>query len=41
MNPDAHENSIKRIFPRIGETGSVQEIVAMLDDRGGGEAQVR
>jgi hypothetical protein len=30
-DPDAHENSIKRIFPRLGETGSAQEIIALLD----------
>jgi nicotinamidase-related amidase len=31
MNADAHENSITRIFPRIGETGTAAEIVALLD----------
>jgi nicotinamidase-related amidase len=31
MNPDAHENSIRRIFPRLGETGTTAEIVAALD----------
>lgn len=31
MNADAHENSIARIFPRIGETGTAAEIVALLD----------
>ncbi len=31
MNPDAHLNSITRIFPRIGETGTTQEIVALLN----------
>ena len=30
MNPDAHHNSITRIFPRLGETGTTQEIVALL-----------
>jgi nicotinamidase-related amidase len=30
MNADAHDNSVKRIFPRLGETGSTQEIVALL-----------
>jgi nicotinamidase-related amidase len=31
MNPDAHNNSITRIFPRLGETGTTWEIVASLD----------
>jgi nicotinamidase-related amidase len=31
MNPDAHTNSITRIFPRLGETGTTQEIIALLD----------
>jgi nicotinamidase-related amidase len=31
MNPDAHNNSITRIFPRLGETGTTWEIVALLD----------
>jgi len=29
-NPDAHGNSITRIFPRLGETGTTQEIIALL-----------
>ena len=33
MNADAHQNSIARIFPRIGETGTSAEIVALLDKR--------
>jgi nicotinamidase-related amidase len=33
-NPDAHLNSITRIFPRLGETGSTREIIALLDARG-------
>ena len=28
---DAHSNSITRIFPRLGETGTTLEIVALLD----------
>jgi hypothetical protein len=28
---DAHNNSITRIFPRLGETGTTGEIVALLD----------
>lgn len=31
MNPEAHLNSITRIFPRLGETGTTAEIVALLD----------
>jgi nicotinamidase-related amidase len=30
-NPDAHINSITRIFPRLGETGTTQEIIELLD----------
>jgi len=29
-NPDAHTNSITRIFPRLGETGTAQEIIDLL-----------
>lgn len=32
-NPDAHQNSVERIFPRLGETGSVDEIVSLLKAR--------
>jgi nicotinamidase-related amidase len=28
---DAHTNSITRIFPRLGETGTTREIIALLD----------
>ncbi len=28
---DAHENSVTRIFPKLGETGTTAEIVALLD----------
>jgi nicotinamidase-related amidase len=31
MNLDAHTNSITRIFPRIAETGTTQEIIALLE----------
>jgi nicotinamidase-related amidase len=34
LNPDAHANSITRIFPRLGETGTTREIIALLDARG-------
>jgi nicotinamidase-related amidase len=30
LNADAHHNSITRIFPRLGETGSTAEIAALL-----------
>lgn len=29
-NPDAHLNSITRIFPRLGETGTTEEIIDLL-----------
>jgi nicotinamidase-related amidase len=31
---EAHENSVTRIFPRLGETGTSQEVIARLDERG-------
>jgi nicotinamidase-related amidase len=30
MSADAHLNSVTRIFPRLGETGSTQEIIELL-----------
>ena len=33
LNADAHANSIERLFPRLGETGTTQDIVALLDRR--------
>ena len=30
---EAHANSLTRIFPRIGETGTTADILALLDDR--------
>jgi nicotinamidase-related amidase len=33
MNADAHHNSITRIFPRLGETGTTQEIIGLLNER--------
>ncbi len=30
-NADAHLNSVTRIFPRLGETGTTQEILEMLE----------
>jgi len=31
MNADAHENSVARIFPRLGETATTQQIVDLLN----------
>jgi nicotinamidase-related amidase len=31
MNIDAHTNSLTRIFPRLGETGTTSEIIALID----------
>jgi nicotinamidase-related amidase len=33
MNPDAHVNSITRIFPKLGETGTTEEIIDLLKKR--------
>jgi nicotinamidase-related amidase len=33
LNLDAHHNSVTRIFPRLGETGTTQEIIDLLDKR--------
>ncbi len=30
MNADAHENSLKRVFPRLGESGTTAEILQLL-----------
>jgi len=30
-SPEAHENSVRRIFPRLGETGTAAEIIALLE----------
>ena len=32
MNLDAHVNSVARIFPRIGETGTTREIIVLLEN---------
>jgi nicotinamidase-related amidase len=32
-NADTHANSIGRIFPRLGETGTTREIIDMLERR--------
>jgi nicotinamidase-related amidase len=31
LNADAHANSVTRIFPRLGETGTTQEVLDLLD----------
>jgi nicotinamidase-related amidase len=31
MHADAHRHSVERIFPRIGETATTEEIIAMLE----------
>jgi len=31
MHADAHANSVERIFPRLGETGTSAEIIALLE----------
>jgi isochorismate hydrolase len=33
MREEAHEYSIRNVFPRVGETGSTQEIIALLEKR--------
>jgi len=32
-NADAHANSVARIFPRLGETGLAQDVLALLEAR--------
>ena len=29
-NPDAHANAVQRIFPRLGQTGTTQDILSLL-----------
>jgi len=31
LHLDAHTNSLTRIFPRLGETGTTQQVLAMLE----------
>jgi nicotinamidase-related amidase len=33
MRPEAHDYSIANVFPRLGETGASQEIIALLPTR--------
>lgn len=35
LSLEAHDNSVTRIFPRLGETGTTAEIVALLAKSGG------
>jgi hypothetical protein len=30
FSPEAHENSVERIFPRLGETGTTADIVDLV-----------
>ena len=32
MNSDAHINSVTRIFPRLGETGTTREVIGLLEN---------
>jgi len=34
LRPEPHANSIAHIFPRLGETGTTAELLALLDARG-------
>jgi nicotinamidase-related amidase len=34
MNAEAHDNSLARIFPKLGETGTSEDILALLANRG-------
>ncbi len=31
--PEAHEYSIRNVFPRLGETGSAQDVIDLLNKR--------
>jgi len=33
MREEAHDYSIRNVFPRLGETGSTQQIIALLQER--------
>ena len=33
LNLDTHNNSVKLIFPRLGETGTSAEVLALVDAR--------
>ena len=33
IREEAHEYSIRNVFPRLGETGATQEIISLLERR--------
>ena len=33
LNAETHQNSVTRIFPRLGETGTTEDVIALLDLR--------
>jgi nicotinamidase-related amidase len=33
IREEAHEYSLKKVFPRVGETGSTEEIISLLERR--------
>lgn len=33
MRPEAHDYSISKVFPRLGETGSTADVIALLERR--------
>jgi nicotinamidase-related amidase len=33
VRPEAHEYSLKHVFPRLGETGSTQDVLDLLAKR--------
>jgi len=33
LNAETHENSVTRIFPRLGETGTTEDVIGLLDLR--------
>lgn len=35
MSAEAHDNSVRRVFPRLGETGTSADIAALLHKRAG------
>jgi nicotinamidase-related amidase len=36
MSAETHQHSVERIFPRLGETGTTDEVLALLDTRPAG-----
>lgn len=30
-DPDAHRNSVERVFPKLGETGTVREVIGLIE----------